>query len=293
MGEGFRRIMTAQNARLNAICPYFTMFPLEFPLKVLSNGTGPGGPVLDPFCGRGTTTMAARLRKMPSVSIDNHPLAAAITQAELVTVSPLTITEALDEILETEEICPAPQGQFWELAFHEDTLDAIVRVRSALLRDPLTPARVALRAIILGALHGPLTKTSPSHLSNQCPRTYAPKPAYAVNFWQERNLSPRVADIRSVVARRADRYYAHPLPEVSDSKVVLADSTDPATFKQIAHSSIGWVITSPPYYGMRTYIPDQWLRLWFLGGPDTVEYSQHGQITHDSPQSFIDQLSKV
>ena len=28
-----------------------------------------------------------------------------------------------------------------------------------------------------------------------------------------------------------------------------------------------WVVTSPPYYGLRTYGPDQWLRQWFLGGP--------------------------
>ena len=26
------------------------------------------------------------------------------------------------------------------------------------------------------------------------------------------------------------------------------------------------VITSPPYLGMRTYLPDQWLRYWALGG---------------------------
>jgi hypothetical protein len=53
------------------------------------------------------------------------------------------------------------------------------------------------------------------------------------------------------------------------------------------------VITSPPYYGMRTYIPDQWIRNWFVGGPDYVDYNSHGQLTHSSPDQFVSDLSAV
>jgi DNA methylase len=55
--------------RLNAICPYYTMFPLDFPLQQLA--TKPDAVrILDPFCGRGTTLYAARLVGLPSVGID-------------------------------------------------------------------------------------------------------------------------------------------------------------------------------------------------------------------------------
>jgi hypothetical protein len=54
-----------------------------------------------------------------------------------------------------------------------------------------------------------------------------------------------------------------------------------------------WVITSPPYYGMRTYLPDQWLRLWFLGGPPVVDYSNRQQLRHTSPEEFAGDLRKV
>src|SRR5262249_53047559 len=55
-----------------------------------------------------------------------------------------------------------------------------------------------------------------------------------------------------------------------------------------------WVITSPPYYGMRTYVPDQWLRWWFLGGPSRVDYEpKKGHFTHSSPAEFIRQLRQV
>ena len=43
---------------LNGICPYFTMFPLEFPLGVLLRHAKRGEAVLDPFAGRGTTLYA-------------------------------------------------------------------------------------------------------------------------------------------------------------------------------------------------------------------------------------------
>jgi len=55
-----------------------------------------------------------------------------------------------------------------------------------------------------------------------------------------------------------------------------------------------WVVTSPPYYGLRTYIPDQWLRNWFVGGPNSVPYEQREQdMAHSDPDDFASQLGKV
>ena len=44
----------------NAICPYYTMFPLEFPMHLLRKHKASSPTVYDPFCGRGTTIYAAR-----------------------------------------------------------------------------------------------------------------------------------------------------------------------------------------------------------------------------------------
>ena len=53
-----------------------------------------------------------------------------------------------------------------------------------------------------------------------------------------------------------------------------------------------WIITSPPYFKMQTYRPDQWLRNWFLGGGDFVEYTQDGQLSHRKDR-FVEELSAV
>jgi DNA modification methylase len=66
---------------LNGICPYFTMFPLTFPQKVLKRHSSSGDVVLDPFAGRGTTLYAARLLGLGAYGIDSNPVAVAISEA--------------------------------------------------------------------------------------------------------------------------------------------------------------------------------------------------------------------
>jgi len=73
----------AANAALNAICPYFTLFPLKFPLRILQGRAKQHRAVLDPFCGRGTTNFAARLPGLRSLGVDSSPVAAAIAEARL------------------------------------------------------------------------------------------------------------------------------------------------------------------------------------------------------------------
>jgi DNA methylase len=268
------------------------MFPLAFPLGVLRERAAEGDWVLDPFCGRGTTNYAARVLGLPSIGIDSSPVAVAIAQAKLVTTTPLMIVAAAERMLSSAgRAQDPPDGDFWQLAYTPDVLTALCRLRAGLLRDCRSAARTALRAIVLGALHGPRTKGRPSHFSNQCPRTYAPKPRYAVSFWGKRGLRPPEVDVIELIRARAERYYAD--QPGGTGTVYLADSRAAATFASASDAQPRWIITSPPYYGMRTYLPDQWLRNWFLGGDSRVDYSSAGQLGHPSPAAYADQLRAV
>jgi hypothetical protein len=161
------------------------------------------------------------------------------------------------------------------------------------MRDCKTEARRALRALILGALHGPRPKSRPSYFSNQSQRTYAPKPRYAVKFWRQRNLFPEPVNVLGIIEDRARRYFHQGAPRAV-GKIIQADSRDLSVFARIGRShTFDWVITSPPYFGMRTYIADQWLRSWFLGGSPQVDYGQGGQIAHSIPEVFMQQLQTV
>ncbi|MBP2019076.1 hypothetical protein J2Z79_002493 [Symbiobacterium terraclitae] len=268
---------TAPHMRLNALCPYFTMFPLDFPARHLADAR-PGEWVLDPFCGRGTTNFAARLHGLPTVGIDSGPVAVAIAQAKLVDVTPDELVAEAERILAGPEPVDMPEGPFWELAFHPRTLADLCRLREALLHDCDSPARTALRGLVLGILHGPRTKRLPSYLSNQMPRTYATKPDPAVRFWTRRGMTPPEVDVLDVIVRRA-RYSFAALPPTVPGRIIQADSREPDAIPAV-DGGYRWVVTSPPYLGMRSYQPDQWLRLWFLGGEPTVRYIHEGQVSH-------------
>jgi hypothetical protein len=279
------------NTALNAVCPYFTMFPLSFPYRVFERYASKGDTVLDPFAGRGTTLYAARLHGLPAYGIDSNPVAVAISQAKLANTSSRRVMLVCARIL-AEHKSPqrVPTGPFWKLAFHEDVLHTLCRLREGLLDNCDSDSRKTLRAILLGALHGPLNKREPSYFSNQCPRTFAPKPAYAVAFWTRRGLRAPDVDVVEIIRRRAVRCLTAE-HTVGSGFTMQGDSQRASTF--MLPTQVSWIVTSPPYYGMRTYIPDQWLRWWFLGGPDTVDYSNGFQLAHTSQAAFSDGLCQV
>jgi len=265
------------------------MFPLDVPLKLLKK-VKQNAWILDPFCGRGTTNYAARLSGLPTVGIDSSPIATAIAEGKMAPTTPADVYRVCQEILRSEKVLSQPQGIFWKMCFHKNTFDDLLKIREALLQDCSSPERKALRALMLGVLHGPKNKGMPSYLSNQMPRTYAAKPDYAVKFWTQKNLSPGYVDVLELVFRKTQHFFADQLPTVHYS-LICGDS------REIDFTRLGIkfskVITSPPYYGMRTYVSDQWLRYWFIGGPDSVTYSHPSQMTHSSPSVFTTQLANV
>lgn len=275
---------------LNSICPYYTMYPLDFPMRVLRNGRGTSRWVLDPFCGRGTTNFAARLLGMPTIGLDSSPVAVAIAKAKLAETTVNKVVRCAASLLKEEDETPMPKGAFWRTAYHPETLSDLCRLRAALLRDCRSDTRVVLRAIILGALHGPMAIGSPSYFSNQAPRTFAPKPAYSVRYWRSRGLRPPKVEVLEVIRRRAERYLAAKLPK-GEGYVAQHDSREIDDLGGVRPS---WIVTSPPYYGMRTYVPDQWIRYWFLGGPPRVEYEQRPiDLSHGGPQVFVAELHNI
>lgn len=277
---------------LNAVCPYYTMYPLEFPLRVLGEHGRCGEWVIDPFCGRGTTNFAARLLQMPSMGVDSSPVAVALAQAKLASADADQVVATARAILNAAiEPVSVPTGEFWKLAYHHRTLVQLCQLREAMLTDCSSQTRILLRAIILGALHGPRPKGIPSYFSNQAPRTFAPKPGYSVKFWTTHGMVPTDVDVVAIIQARAERYLAKS-PAYVEGMIQLADSRESDTFNGIPDARL--VVTSPPYYGMRTYLPDQWLRLWFLGGPDFVEYRQPlGQLKHTGAKHFSSEMRRV
>lgn len=279
---------------LNAVCPYFTMFPLEFPLRALRGADKGKARVLDPFCGRGTTNYAARCRGVASYGLDASPVAVAIAKAKIAVTTQEQVLELMEEILAVESDVELPVGSFWTAAFHQSTLAQLCRLRTE-LHDRRSDTAAVLRAVAMGCLHGPRSKriAHAGYFSNQMPRTFASKPAYSVRFWAAHQLKPPKVDVRGPIKRKLERIFlGQPPSEFEKGWIHVGDSLHAKSYVSVP-KGITHVITSPPYYGLVTYVEDQWLRNWFLGGPSSIEYGQRTRLSHRSPDEFARSLAKV
>ena len=288
----FRHVCNTQSPklRLNGVCAYYAMFPLSFPYRRLRT-VKRGSWVLDPFCGRGTTNVAARILGLPSVGIDSSPVATAIAAAKLCNVRPSqVIDECRSLLIEEKSAAYVPTGEFWELCFHPQTLEEICKVRESLLEDSRSETRKVLRALMLGFLHGPVRKGLPSYLSNQMPRTYATKPRSAVRFWKRHDLSPARVSLLELVERRAGFYLSYRLPKARGT-ILRRDSR--RELPRAYDGRFDCVVTSPPYLGMNHYLRDQWLRSWFVGGPDKPARGQIAQIKSEDEHMFVSDLANT
>lgn len=280
---------------LNAICPYYTMFPLEYPLRILRKHKKTNPVVCDPFCGRGTTIYAARHVGLPCWGVDTSPIAVAIAKAKLASATLENIMALASELVdqEPEEV---PASAFFGKAYAPKTLLKLCALREGLHGlETETDEAILLRAAALGCLHGPRSKNvaSAGYFSNQMPRTFASKPDYSVQYWKQRGLKAPEVDVLKVLRRKLSRIGDLEAPGNGAAREVSCSDARSITFRKSLRKRTSVVITSPPYYGMRTYVQDQWLRLWFLGGPDHVDYRNEEQLNHGGHDAFIEDLATV
>ena len=245
------------------------MFPETFAEHWLAKLTKPGNVVLDPFCGRGTLPFQALLMDRKAVGCDTNPVAYCVSRAK--TNAP-SLGRALVRVNKLEKgfhpqkvrIEASELPLFFRHAFHRDTLNQLVYLRSQ-LNFRSSDCDCMLTAVILGALHGESNK-SERFLSNQMPHTISTKPVYSVRFWKEHGYKPPERDAFELLRKQLKYRYETGKPE-GRGLILNMDMRDlPRQGTQLPHN-IRCAVTSPPYFDVTNYAEDQWLRLWLLGGP--------------------------
>ena len=153
---------------LNGVCPYYTMYPLDFPLRVLKRAGKVGEWVLDPFCGRGTTNFAARLLGMPSVGIDSSPVAAALAKAKLVHANPRSVvSEAramLDAVRHPSEMPGRNRSASIRIPYVPNPKGRRIECR---FPDPLCNPYLGFSAMLMAGLDGVENKIHPGEAATK------------------------------------------------------------------------------------------------------------------------------
>lgn len=285
----------------HALCPYFAMFPPEFARKAIKKYSKPSDLVVDPFSGRGTTLLEARLLKRKAIANDINPVAVAITRAK---TQPLNLKSCLKYIeklekeyeksnkksLKTESVQLPP---FFRHAYSSETLLQILWLRKK-LKNVKDKEGAFIKTLCLGYLHGEFQKTKQIYFSNNLPHTYCPKPDYSIRFWKEHEMiAPKINVFNSLKDRaifRIGNSTQHNFKQ--PGYCILGDVRKlDKNIRKITKQKAQLVVTSPPYLKITSYEEDQWLRLWFLGG---TPHPSQGKITKDdriaSQEKYIDFL---
>jgi len=272
--------------RFHALCPYFAMFPESFAEHWLARLTRPGDLVLDPFCGRGTAPFQALLMGRQSVGCDTNPVAYCISRAKT-NAPPLSrLLTRIDELEHAFKKSPlsehsAPLHAFFRHAYHRTTLLHLTFLRNT-LRMRQTSTDCMISALALGSLHGE-TERSDRFLSNQMPHTISTKPEYSIRFWEQHGYKPPERDTFELLRRQAIYRYESGRPR-GQSMILNLDMRELPRQKSLP-GPIRCAITSPPYFDVTNYAEDQWLRLWFLGGPP---YPAKQEFSRDDRHSALD-----
>ena len=282
---------------LHALCPYFAMFPPEFASAQIARYTRPGDATLDPFSGRGTALLEASLSGRRALASDVNPVAACLTGAKAGVPTLAAAHGRLDE-LHSEFKSEAPADieeerkslpRFFGSAFQYLTLREVLFLRRS-LRPQFDDTDRFIAALVLGSLHGEMDR-SPSYFSNQMPRTISTKPAYSLRYWKRRNLRPRRRRVFDLLKSRATLRLERGRPRLSG----IAVRSDVRTVGRVLApwaESVRLVVTSPPYLDVTDFEEDQWLRLWFLGGPPHPTRRVHSQDNrHSSPRRYWEFLA--
>ena len=275
--------------RFHALCPYFAMFPEEFAARWIDRLSRPNDILLDPFCGRGTLPFQALLMGRRAIGCDVNPVAFCVTRAKIRAPS-LAAVQRRVRVLEASYSSEAWEAQrrilpaFFRVAYRPETLRQILFLRSSLAwrRSDID---VMIAAVVLGALHGESNRSA-MYLSNQMPHTISTKPHYSVRYWLRHDFTAPQRNAFDLIRTHVELRYASPLP-VGKGLALHLDMRDLSRIATSLPGPIGTVVTSPPYLDVTRSEEDQWLRLWFLGGPPHPSYGRVSRDDrHSSPEKY-------
>jgi hypothetical protein len=253
---------------LHSLCPYFAMFPENFVYRQILAYTERGDTVFDPFCGRGTTVLESLLNGRGAAGVDVNPVAACVAGAKADPPSLSNALRRLDDLEGLQERAKpeaTPSGKFFGECFHPKTLQQILFLRRSLNWKVSRTDRF-IAAVTLGCLHGESHKTKYC-LSNRMPRTISTKPDYSVRWWLKRRLTAPVRDSFDILRYLCAYRLSAPAAPLR-GEVKMRDARSAAAAFPELRERINLVVTSPPYLDTTDFHEDQWLRLWFLGGPE-------------------------
>jgi len=278
------------------MCSYLGTFPPVMARVLIEAFSDPGDLVFDPFSGRGTTMLEARLAGRRAVATDMNPLAVALTRAKAQTVSLEDVLARVEELRSryrkrlylTEA---RAQDESIKLIFHPHTLAELCYLRRRL--DSTQPVDAFLVGVVLGVMHGNERQDGESsYASISMPNTFSMSPDYVRRFVQQKQLQRVYREVFGLLKLKAKRLFAAGPPVAEAGMVYTADAKKlPGPDLEHLVGKVNLVVASPPYLNIVNYAKQNWIRMWFMHhDPVDVQEGLDDNLQMGPWLAFMDQV---
>lgn len=263
----------------HSMCSYLGSFPAPLASYFIKHFSNIGDVVLDPFSGRGTTLLEARILNRKSVATDLNPIALALSEAKNTNFTKKEIfdrIEQLERVYDPALYLPEAMAQPDEihLIFHPRTLAQLCYLKRKFLKSKL-PVDKYLIGCVLGVMHGGERKDGTSgYLSISMPNTFSMSPDYVRRFVQTKQLNREFRDVFKIIRDKTERLFNKHTPLKQNGIVVKADAKILTQNEELKPylGKVNLIVTSPPYLGIVNYAKQNWIRSWLLN-KETLEVS--------------------
>ena len=270
---------TSAQRQANALheISYRACFKPQLPAFFISRLTREGDGVYDPFMGRGTTPLEAKILGRKPLGNDINPLSKVLISPRLNPPNIRQIEERLRYInLETSE----EQNDELLHFFHSDTLKEIIALKEYFLRREVANKLDKVDEWIRMVAINRLTGHSSGFFSVY---TLPPNQALSIErqkkINEQRNQIPEYRAIKPRILKKSKAllkdWPGDDLSSLNGNRDSVLVTSDSRNVECIQNDSAQLVVTSPPFLDVIDYQGDNWMRCWFIGiDSSTIEISQ-------------------
>jgi len=242
---------------------YRACYKPQLPEYFIKRHAPPGSVVFDPFLGRGTTLIEARLHGCRTIGSDVNPLSVRLALPRL---RPPTLDQIKDRlnsvVLSAIEVERDGLLEF----FHPDTLHEI--------QGWMAYFRQRRELGLIDRVDEWIEMVAANRLtghSNGFFSVYTLPPNQAVSVERQKKINaklkqrPEYRNTRLLTLKKSRSLLRDPMPAgFSDHTPHLFHASADA-IPQVASNSVDLVVTSPPFLDEVDYLQDNWMRMWFCG----------------------------
>jgi len=262
VGE-FWTSMQRQSHPIHYVVSYRASFKPELPSffinKYLSKKKSV---VLDPFGGRGTTSIQANLDGHFAIHNDINPVSNFLAESRKNIPDFNALEKTLKNLNLSKKAEEEEKDEDMLHFFHEKTLNEIKNLRR-ICKSEDSPEIKYICLTALSRLHG----HSPGFFSVYTFPQISIEPKAQAKNNIKRKQKPEYREIKSRIHSKMKRDLSKPLPpfyhEFSKRNLYLNQSA--MDISLLGDSSVDLIVTSPPFLDKVDYAKDNWMRKWFLG----------------------------